>query len=86
MALTDLIVYGPLAKIEKVLYSIDQGGLMIAKTFILLTFLFAFILPTALAACRPIQNYEDPEDPLYAGAYAENSPDFDGEIKVITWN
>jgi len=56
---------------------------MIAKTAIVLTFLIAFAL---LAACRPIQNYEDPEDPLFAGTFAENSPNFDGEIKVITWN
>ena len=52
---------------------------MTSKTFILLTFLL-------LAACRPMQNYENPEAPLYAGAYAERLPDFDGEIKVITWN
>jgi len=52
---------------------------MFPKMFILLTFLL-------LVACRPIQNYENPEGPLYAGAYAKSSPEFDGEIKVITWN
>lgn len=52
---------------------------MISKTFILLTCLL-------LAACQTMQNYQNPEAPLYAGAYAESLPEFEGEVKVITWN
>ena len=68
-----------MAKIEKVPGSIDGGDSMVSKTFLLLTFLL-------LAACRSMQNYDNPDAPLYAGAYAESLPEFDEEIKVITWN
>jgi endonuclease/exonuclease/phosphatase family metal-dependent hydrolase len=39
-----------------------------------------------LTACDPIQNFEDPIEPLFAADYADRQPEFDGEIKVITWN
>lgn len=39
-----------------------------------------------LAACRSIQNYQNPAEPLFIGTYAQTPPDFDGELKVITWN
>ena len=40
----------------------------------------------ALAACSTFQNYEKPDAPRYAGAYASRPPSFHGTIKVVSYN
>jgi endonuclease/exonuclease/phosphatase family metal-dependent hydrolase len=40
----------------------------------------------ALGACSTFKNYEAPEGPRYAGAYAAGLPSFDGTVKVISYN
>ncbi len=39
-----------------------------------------------MAACQPVQNYSDPTGPLFTGNYAATPPDFNGQIKVVSWN
>lgn len=39
-----------------------------------------------LGACRSVENYDDPEGPLFEGNYAEENQEFTGSIKVETWN
>jgi endonuclease/exonuclease/phosphatase family metal-dependent hydrolase len=51
------------------------------------TYLWVLLLLVALlTACRSIENYAEADGPLYTGSYAETSPAFSGEIKIITWN
>lgn len=35
---------------------------------------------------RSLKNYTDPGGPVYIGNYAKERPDFDGSIKVVSWN
>jgi len=35
---------------------------------------------------RSIKNFEEPEGPRFTGEYATEPTEFDGELKVITWN
>lgn len=49
-------------------------------------FLFTVLLISTAAACRQIENYEAPNEPLFAANYAELRPPFDGSIRVVTWN
>jgi endonuclease/exonuclease/phosphatase family metal-dependent hydrolase len=35
---------------------------------------------------RSIKNYTDPGGPYYEGHYASGQPDYDGYLKVVTWN
>ncbi len=58
---------------------------MISKTYILATIFIALVLQT-VPACRSMQNYQNQNEPLFSGDYAESPPRFNGEIKVITWN
>ena len=44
------------------------------------------VLPLFLTACRATQNYDDPAGPLFTGNYAETPPDFEGKIKLVSWN
>lgn len=37
-------------------------------------------------ACRSVTNFPNPEDPLYAGNYSDGVSEFDGTLKVVTWN
>ena len=40
-----------------------------------------------LLGCRePIENYEDPNSPLFTGEFAPENHPFDGNLKVISWN
>ena len=39
-----------------------------------------------LSACRSIDNYTDPDEPLFTGSFAEDTPGDDGSIKVVSWN
>lgn len=50
--------------------------------------LFALVLGSAILilTSRQIQNYDEPNQPLFEGSYAGRQPEFDGEIKVVTWN
>lgn len=48
--------------------------------------LATIIVLLLLVACRPIPNYDDPDGPLFVGNYADRSFDFEGTVKVITWN
>jgi len=58
---------------------------MIGKNYTLMTICITFYL-VFVAACRSIENYPNQDEPLFAGNYAENSPVFEGKVKVITWN
>jgi endonuclease/exonuclease/phosphatase family metal-dependent hydrolase len=58
---------------------------MISKTYILATIFIVLVLQT-VPACRSMQNYQNQNEPLFSGDYAESPPRFNGEIKVITWN
>lgn len=50
--------------------------------------LFALVLGSAVLILtgRQIQNYNEPNQPLFEGSYAGRQPEFDGEIKAVTWN
>jgi endonuclease/exonuclease/phosphatase family metal-dependent hydrolase len=50
------------------------------------TSLFLPIALAVLAACQPIQNYRGSDEPMFVGNFAQTSPLFQGELKVITWN
>jgi endonuclease/exonuclease/phosphatase family metal-dependent hydrolase len=39
-----------------------------------------------LASRRSVSNYLDPDKPKFEGNYSDGFPEFDGEIKVISWN
>ncbi len=54
---------------------------MIRKTSLFLSSTLAL-----LVACQPMQNYRHPDEPMFVGNFAQTSPDFQGELKVITWN
>lgn len=45
-----------------------------------------FIICLLLVSCRTIENYTDPAAPKFEGHYAGDRADFDGRIKVISWN
>ncbi len=51
--------------------------------FLLLAILLASML---LASCREVINYRDPDEPRFEGNYAGQGPEFDGTLKVVTWN
>lgn len=57
---------------------------MISKKHLRLT--LPFIIYLLLVSCRTIENYTDPAAPKFEGHYASDQSDFDGEIKVISWN
>ena len=40
----------------------------------------------ALSACRPVENYDDPQGPLFEGEFSQDDHLFDGTLKVVTWN
>ena len=50
------------------------------------TSLILLVALTLLATCQPIQNYRQPDEPMYIGSLAQTPPDFRGELKIITWN
>jgi len=47
---------------------------------------FSILSVLLLPACRPIQNFLKPQEPLFTGSYADAQHVFNKEIKVITWN
>lgn len=52
-----------------------------------ITLLAALLLVAILSiSCRSVTNFPDPQDPLYAGNYSDGMSDFDGTLKVVTWN
>jgi len=54
---------------------------------ILSVLLIAFLLLVLfLLSRRPIGNYADPQGPFFEGSYAEAQRQFDGRLRVITWN
>jgi endonuclease/exonuclease/phosphatase family metal-dependent hydrolase len=40
----------------------------------------------AVSACRSIDNYTEPNEPLFTGSYAEEPPVDDGILKAVSWN
>ena len=44
------------------------------------------LLVLFMVSRRPIGNYTDPQGPLFKGYYAEEQGEFDGRLRVITWN
>ena len=52
----------------------------------LIGMLLLFSLGTVLGACRSIENYDDPEGPLFEGKFSQDNPLFDESLKVVTWN
>lgn len=55
-----------------------------ARQFLIPIILLAFSL--LLFSCESIENYDNPEEPLYTGSYVDTPPEDNGEIKVISWN
>ncbi|MGD2050113.1 MAG: endonuclease/exonuclease/phosphatase family protein [Chloroflexota bacterium] len=45
-----------------------------------------FLMAMLAVSCQPVTNFPDPEEPLYEGNYSDGPPDFDGSLKVVTWN
>ncbi len=39
-----------------------------------------------LAFRSPVSNYLDPDSPKFEGNYSDGAPEFDGDMKVISWN
>ena len=39
-----------------------------------------------LAGCQSMTNYEQSDGPFFSGAFAPETPVFDGAIKLVTWN
>lgn len=60
-----------------------QGSRIGFKVFLFATFLLAVIL---FSSCQPVTNFADPEEPLFAGNYSDSVPEFDGTVRVVTWN
>ena len=52
----------------------------------LLAALLIILLFMVLAARRPIGDYSDPEEPFYEGKYADTAAQFDGTLRVVSWN
>lgn len=59
---------------------ISQIARQLSTPILLLTFCLI------LLSCESIENYDDPEEPLYTGSYVDTPPEEDGGIKVISWN
>ncbi|MEE9501012.1 MAG: endonuclease/exonuclease/phosphatase family protein [Candidatus Aminicenantaceae bacterium] len=50
-------------------------------------FLFLIILfPLVVISCTVTKNYRNPERPEFSGNFATKTPNFDGTIKVVTFN
>jgi endonuclease/exonuclease/phosphatase family metal-dependent hydrolase len=47
---------------------------------------FLIILVLFRVTRRSTKNYTDPSGPFYEGHYAEKQPEFNGSLKVVTWN
>jgi endonuclease/exonuclease/phosphatase family metal-dependent hydrolase len=41
---------------------------------------------TVVVSCVPAMNYDDPLEPRFAGNFSDERPDFDGTIKVVSYN
>ena len=41
---------------------------------------------TVVVSCVPVMNYDDPLEPRFAGNFSDERPDFDGTIKVVSYN
>ena len=41
---------------------------------------------TVVVACVPAMNYDNPLEPRFAGNFSDELPDFDGTIKVVSYN
>ena len=57
-------------------------------TLIALAILLALVLlfSYSILSRRPIENYPDPDGPVFTGSYAPEPGEFDGRLKVVTWN
>ena len=56
--------------------------LILSVTFLLLVLLAA----APLVSHRALGNYTDTKGPLYEGSYAGKMENFDGSLRVVTWN
>ncbi len=52
----------------------------------ILSVLILLVVGLQTSLRRSIRNFTDPGGPVYAGNYVKEKPDFDGSIKVVTWN
>ena len=56
----------------------------------LIAFAIAFslliLLLIIIAVKSPAENYIDPAGPLYTGSYADEPQQFDGSLKMVSWN
>ncbi len=41
---------------------------------------------TVVVSCVPVMNYDNPLEPRFAGNFSDEQPDFDGTIKVVSYN
>lgn len=41
---------------------------------------------TVVVSCVPAMNYDNPLEPRFAGNFSDERPDFDGTIKVVSYN
>jgi endonuclease/exonuclease/phosphatase family metal-dependent hydrolase len=64
-----------------------------ARTAATTVLLVLFIATVALlSSCRSVTNFPDPDEPRYEGNYSDGAPlnsgapEFDGLLKVVTWN
>lgn len=49
-------------------------------------YLIPGFLTLLLTSCVPFQNYPDHTGPLFTGDYADDAKEYDGSLKVVTWN
>lgn len=54
----------------------------IVPAFLILLMVIAFIA----TSFQSVNNYDDPEGPKFEGAYSPGRTNFDGELKVVSWN
>ena len=45
-----------------------------------------FVVCTVVVSCVPVMNYDNPAGPKFAGNFSDEPPEFDGTIKVVSYN
>ncbi len=56
------------------------------KWFLLIGVLAVPVVAVVLFLSRSIENFQDPEGPLFSGNYAGEQPEIDDQLAVVTWN
>ncbi len=61
-----------------------------SKRYLLLISIFSILILLVVGLQsglrRSLRNFANPDGPVYTGDYRKGIPDFDGSIKVVTWN